>query len=46
VREAAGDFIAPVVVEVAGVTADVFPLDQKRGYKPRPSKATLIKNRE
>ncbi len=25
--EAAGDFIAPVVVEVAGVTADVFPLD-------------------
>ncbi len=26
-REAAGDFIASVIVEVAGVAADVFPLD-------------------
>ena len=28
--EAAGDFIASVVVEVAGVAADVFPLDLSR----------------
>lgn len=25
--EVAGDFVAPVVVEVAGVAADVFPVD-------------------
>lgn len=28
--KAAGDFVAPVVVEVAGVAPDVFPLDLDR----------------